>query len=259
MTTILVTGTSGHLGRLVVESLLENGTSPGDIVATATLGQTGINTYSETDEYGNPAAGTTPTRYNWLGTHQRDTNTTGGLTLMGARLYNPRTGNFLTTDPIPGGNLTPYTYPQDPINGSDLTGTHAKWKNLTKSKKFKKSTKSKTLKKLKSLSTPNTPWYYQQTYVQITNWQEGRTTDSYNQLQYDWDMPVQIEGVSYRFIVHQVQWLRIWKGVTEYRYQTIVYQEWRTDWKVGLFFRNWRFTTVDTQQVYDSGYYYRSY
>ena len=35
MTTILVTGTSGHLGRLVVESLLENGTSPGDIVATA--------------------------------------------------------------------------------------------------------------------------------------------------------------------------------------------------------------------------------
>lgn len=35
MTTILVTGTSGHLGRLVVESLLDNGVAPGDIVATA--------------------------------------------------------------------------------------------------------------------------------------------------------------------------------------------------------------------------------
>ena len=88
----------------------------GDIVATATLGQTGINTYNETDEYGNPAAGTTPTRYNWLGTHQRDTNTTGGLTLMGARLYNPTTGRFLSIDPIQGGNDNRYTYPPDSVN-----------------------------------------------------------------------------------------------------------------------------------------------
>lgn len=32
---VLVTGTSGHLGRLVVESLLDRGTPAGDIVATA--------------------------------------------------------------------------------------------------------------------------------------------------------------------------------------------------------------------------------
>ncbi len=245
----------------------------GDIIATVT--GTTVTSGFLYDPYGQPldktslavnpgavpATRTGTTSDAWHGSAQRGYEHGGGLNqiLMGARSYLPELGIFTATDPVEGGNTTTYAYPQDPINGSDLTGTHAKWKNLTKSKKFKKSTKSKTLKKLKSLSTPNTPWYYQQTYVQITNWQEGRTTDSYNQLQYDWDMPVQIEGVSYRFIVHQVQWLRIWKGVTEYRYQTIVYQEWRTDWKVGLFFRNWRFTTVDTQQVYDSGYYYRSY
>ncbi|KRF07746.1 NAD(P)-dependent oxidoreductase [Nocardioides sp. Soil777] len=35
MTTYLVTGTSGHLGRLVVRSLLDLGVSPADVVATA--------------------------------------------------------------------------------------------------------------------------------------------------------------------------------------------------------------------------------
>ena len=35
MTTLLVTGTSGHLGRLVVEELLARGVAPGDVVATA--------------------------------------------------------------------------------------------------------------------------------------------------------------------------------------------------------------------------------
>ena len=32
--TIVVTGATGHLGRLVVESLLGRGASPGDVVAT---------------------------------------------------------------------------------------------------------------------------------------------------------------------------------------------------------------------------------
>ncbi len=35
MTTLLVTGTSGHLGRLVVEELLARGVAAHDVVATA--------------------------------------------------------------------------------------------------------------------------------------------------------------------------------------------------------------------------------
>jgi hypothetical protein len=44
-------------------------------------------------EYGHPrtqpAAGSTLSRYGWLGTHQRGASTPGGLTLTGMRLYTP--------------------------------------------------------------------------------------------------------------------------------------------------------------------------
>jgi hypothetical protein len=43
---------------------------------------------------------------------------------MGVRLYNPNTGRFLQTDPIPGGSANPYDYAnQDPINNTDIAGT----------------------------------------------------------------------------------------------------------------------------------------
>lgn len=71
----------------------------GDIVATIDNGSFGgVSGWAETNEYGltkNPADALGQD-YGWLGTKQRSTDTVGGLTLMGARLYNPTTGRFLS-------------------------------------------------------------------------------------------------------------------------------------------------------------------
>jgi len=101
-----------------------------DLAATVTLpaagNATGIDSWSDTLEYGTPRAGTpTPTdpgRYNWLGGEQRATDASG-LVLMGARLYNPMTGQFTSPDPVPAGSATAYDYAYgDPVNITDLDG-----------------------------------------------------------------------------------------------------------------------------------------
>lgn len=92
----------------------------GDVVATQTT-SSGIDEYAEYDEYGNPID-TNLGRYGWLGNYQRSTDAVGGIDLMGARVYNPAMGAFLTPDAVPGGNATAYCYPADPINEMDPSG-----------------------------------------------------------------------------------------------------------------------------------------
>lgn len=46
---------------------------------------------------------------------------------MGARFYNAATGRSTSLDLVPGGNATPYAYPNDPINMSDLDGKWGRW------------------------------------------------------------------------------------------------------------------------------------
>ncbi|MBI9113701.1 hypothetical protein JAV76_01580 [Sanguibacter sp. YZGR15] len=49
---------------------------------------------------------------------------------MGARLYHTVTGLFTSIDPVTGGNITAYAYPQDPINQYDLDGLKWNWRKI---------------------------------------------------------------------------------------------------------------------------------
>ena len=96
----------------------------GNTVTTLDLDTNSVGAWSVYDSFGNPQTSQTNTNlinYSSYGQQERATNTTG-LVLMGARVYNPETNQFTSKDPIPRGNENTYTYPNDPINGSDFSG-----------------------------------------------------------------------------------------------------------------------------------------
>ncbi|MEZ5171824.1 MAG: DNRLRE domain-containing protein [Acidimicrobiia bacterium] len=123
-----ITGLSGTLSATADETdtaELQLANLHGDIVATASTDSqaTGPTATFDANEFGQPRSQPSP-RYGWHGANQRAVDDQSGMTLMGARLYNPTTSRFLQTDPIRRGSANAYEYGRgDPIVNRDLTGS----------------------------------------------------------------------------------------------------------------------------------------
>ena len=101
----------------------------GHTVTTLNLSTNSVSPLITYDSFGNPQSSQTSTNlinYSSYGQQERATNNTG-LIFMGARLYNPKTNQFTSKDPISRGNENPYTYPNDPINTGDFSGLWSEW------------------------------------------------------------------------------------------------------------------------------------
>ncbi|MFF2411959.1 DNRLRE domain-containing protein [Streptomyces sp. NPDC058092] len=123
-----LTGSMEAITKRTGDAVLQLANIHGDVAVQLPLDTAKSPVVLRQDEYGNVLADSPSTRYGWLGTEQRSSETLTGAMLMGVRLYDPTLGRFLSADPLPGGSANAYDYSAaDPVNKVDLDGRWHKW------------------------------------------------------------------------------------------------------------------------------------